>query len=161
MAGGTRSGRGYGLDEAKLVPSERVYSWGGWEGDLASRGSPHQEGELTRDESATLTLRDVFILPGMVVYMSPEQNELVFLRRDTRGSRLHHVYLMKYRENGDSYQFDRPLRWVNGLVHRGDLSVHPQGQELVVRQYGSRLDHVVLFENMIAAAERKLSAQKE
>ncbi len=86
----------------------------------------------------------------------PEQHELVFLRRETKGSRLHHVYVANYRERDGVYQFDRPQRWQNGLVVRHVFNLEPDGQELLVRQYGSRLDHVVLFENAISAALRKL-----
>ena len=91
----------------------------------------------------------------------PDQHELVFTRRETQGSRLHHIYVAKYRENGNSYDFDRPLRWNNGLVHRGVFGLDPMRPRLLVRQYGSLLNHVVLYENIIAVAEQKLSVQEE
>jgi Tol biopolymer transport system component len=86
----------------------------------------------------------------------PDQHELVFLRRETMGSRLHHVYVAKYREIDGGYQFDRPLPWARGLVQRGTFSIDPRGHRLLVGQFASLIDHVVLYENIVGVAERKL-----
>ncbi len=88
-----------------------------------------------------------------------EQHELVFLRRETMGSRRHHVYVAKYRETDGGYQFNRPLPWERGLVQRGSFSIDPKGHRLLVGQFASLVDHVVLFENIVGVAERKLNAQ--
>ena len=88
-----------------------------------------------------------------------DQHELVFLRREAMGSRLHHVYVAKYREIDGGYQFDRPQPWERGLVQRGTFSIDPKGHRLLVGQYASLIDHFVLHENIVTVAERKLKAQ--